>query len=247
MLSRDVGAKIQERIEKKMSRVRRRLEELPGGDELLQQIRDVESSLEQLNIRLDSGLGTEDDSSPSVLARLEDQRETLMAQMERLDLKRELIAEKRERLQGTLEELRDSLSRREIDPATPSISQYNAQKLKEERRRILEMVQDGRITADEAVRLLDALRAQAEDAQKRRRKPRWVRIRVTDTDSERVRVNLTLPVGVVRAGLRAGGSIAGMEGLDMSTLEDMLNRGETGYILDMQDVEDGEHVEIFIE
>ena len=109
------------------------------------------------------------------------------------------------------------------------------------------MVQAGKITADEAARLLEALRDQMGDVQKRRRKPRWVRIRVTDTDAERVRVNLTLPVGVVRAGLRAGGSIAGMEGLDTSKLEDMLNRGEIGHILDMQDIEDGERVEIFIE
>ena len=76
---------------------------------------------------------------------------------------------------------------------------------------------------------------------------RWVRIRVTDVNEDKVRVNLTLPVGLVRAGLRAGGSIAGVEGLDTAGLEDMLNRGEIGHLLDLQDEEDGERIEIFVE
>jgi hypothetical protein len=119
--------------------------------------------------------------------------------------------------------------------------------MQEERRKILELVQDGKITADEAARLLDALHEQEERTRAKGRKPRWVRIRVTDTDSDRVRVNLTLPIGLVRAGLRAGGSIAGMEGLDTAGLEDMLNRGEIGHILDATDADDGERVEIFVE
>ena len=230
-----------------MARVRRRLEGLPSGEELLQQIRGVEVAIKQLEIQMLNESETDAEPVSGQLARLEVQREKLLAQMERLDLKKELITEKRERLQETLEELQDSLSRREYDQVSLSVTQYSSQKMKDERRKILEMVQAGKITADEAARLLDALRDQMEDAHKRRRKPRWVRIRVTDMDAERVRVNLTLPVGVVRAGLRAGGSIAGMEGLDTSKLEDMLNRGEIGHIFDLQDVEGGEHVEIFIE
>ena len=119
--------------------------------------------------------------------------------------------------------------------------------MQEERRKILNLVQEGKITADEAARLLDALRDKMENAQQRKRKPRWVRIRVTDLEAKRIRVNLTLPVGLVRAGLRGGGSIAGMEGLNTGELEEMLNRGEVGHILDMQDTVGAERVEIFIE
>ena len=246
-MQRDVSAKIRERIEKKMERVRRRLADLPSAEELMRQIRDVEVALAQVEAQLDAEFELGSESTSGALAQLEGQREKLLAQMERLDLRQELITEKRERMQGTLEDLRASMLQSERDYVVPSIARYGAEKLKEERRQILEMVQIGKITADEAARLLEALRGQIGDEQKRRRKPRWVRIRVTDTSAGRVNVNLTLPVGVVRAGLRAGGSIAGMEGLDTSKLEDMLNRGETGHILDMQDIDDGERVEVFIE
>ena len=120
MLQRDVSAKIRERIEKKMARVRRRLEGLPSGEELMQQIRDVEVMLAQ--VRCPTGCESKLEDESMYLGRwrsLEVQREKLSAQMERLDLKRELIAEKRERLQGTLEELQDSLSQGEHDYVSP--------------------------------------------------------------------------------------------------------------------------------
>lgn len=62
-----------------------------------------------------------------------------------------------------------------------------------------------------------------------------------------VRVNLTLPLGLVRAGLRAGGSMAAMERLDIAGLEDMLDRGELGHLLDIRGSGRGERVEIFVE
>ena len=162
------------------------------------------------------------------------------------------LEEMHERVQESLQEVQESIRdqgwTQRMPPGYPqakSSSGATSPKMQEERRKILNMVEKGSITAGEASQLLEAVRDREEN--RRRRKPRWVRIRVTDMDEDRVRVNLTLPVGLVRAGLRAGGRIAGVEGLDTAGLEDMLNRGEIGQILDVRDEDDGERVEIFVE
>ena len=250
MIQRDLSDKISEKLEQKMEQLRRKLEELPGDEDIRQQLKAVADDLAKVEAELQALSVSEDQKLPGLRARLEAHRERLLAQAERLELRRELAVEKRERLQEALEELQGSFSRY-TSPApvlpAPPVPPQDLRKMQEERRKILNMVQDGKITADEAARLLDALRDQMENAQQRKRKPRWVRIRVTDVEAKRVRVNLTLPVGLVRAGLRAGGSIAGMEGLNTGELEEMLNRGEVGHILDVQDAAGGERVEIFIE
>jgi hypothetical protein len=251
MANHDLNAKINEKLERKMEQLRRKLEELPGDEDIRQQLKSVGDELAKVEAELHAFVASEE-QTPGLHARLEAHRERLLAQAERLELRREVALEKRERLQEAMEELQGAFARHTYI-ATPSFSPappvppQDLRKMQEERRKILNMVQEGKITADEAARLLDALRDQMESSQQRKRKPRWVRIRVTDVEAKRVRVNLTLPVGLVRAGLRAGGSIAGMEGLNTGELEEMLNRGEVGHILDMQDADGGERVEIFIE
>lgn len=250
MARRDLGERIGERLEQKMEQLRRKLEALPDDEDIRQQLKGVADDLARVEAELQALSTSEEQHIPGLRSRLEAHRERLLAHAERLELRKEVITEKRERLQEALEELRGTFERHTYtSPAhvPSSTSAQDARKMQEERRKILNMVQDGKITADEAARLLDALRDQMESAQQRKRKPRWVRIRVTDVEGKRVRVNLTLPVGLVRAGLRAGGSIAGMEGLNTGELEEMLERGEVGHILDMQDAIGGERVEIFIE
>jgi hypothetical protein len=249
MANHDLSGKIDKRLEQRMEKLRRRLEELSEDEDIQQQLKGVADELAKVETELQALSASEDQKSPGLYARLEANRERLLAQADRLELRRELAVEKRERLQEALEEFQGSFARYTFtSPAPiPPVPPQDLRKMQEERRKILTMVQEGKITADEAARLLDALRDQMENAQQRKRKPRWVRIRVTDAEAKRVRVNLTLPVGLVRAGLRAGGSIAGMEGLNTGELEEMLNRGEVGHTLDMQDTVGGERVEIFIE
>ncbi|HQE92825.1 MAG TPA: hypothetical protein PLH19_08625 [Anaerolineae bacterium] len=247
----DVSARVRERVEQDIGKVRRRLEELPNDEEIQQQLQEINLELTQIEAALADSMDGEEGPAANARMQLEVQRERLLAQIERFEMKREMLAEKREHLQETLAELQKSLGQQDPLAASAGLAgtfiPADSRRMHEERRKILQMVQEGKITADEAARLLDALRNQVENTQQRKRKPRWVRIRVTDIEAKRLRVNLTLPVGVVRAGLRVGGNIAGMEGLDTGELEEMLNRGETGYILDMQDPSAGERVEIFVE
>ncbi len=128
----------------------------------------------------------------------------------------------------------------------------------QEKLKILQMLQDGTINADQAAKLLETLdegAKQPEDAPSSRppsvpgaRAGKYFRVRVTDTDSGKTRVNLRLPVGLVGAGIKMGMKFAPeIEGIEPNVLQDFLESGEIGKIIDVYDDDDGEHVEVFIE
>jgi len=132
----------------------------------------------------------------------------------------------------------------------------------QERMRILMMIQEGKISAEEGARLIEALDVTAEKPKVGRgfgmpevpvpgtssSKPRYLRVRITDTDSNKTRVNVRLPVSLINSGIRLGAKFAPeIEGLDTETLNDWLTSGETGQIVDVYDENDGEHVEVFLE
>lgn len=254
--------RLREKFESKMQKITQKLEELHTADDLRLSLDAVDVDLDALDRELDALGQTE---IPGIRERLEAKRERLLAKQERLHMKADLRQEMRDRLEESLNEMRAQLqesldmlhaqARERVDQAEswrhpyapPQSPAATSRHLQEERRKILEMVQQGTISADDAAQLLDALRVQEETSRRPRRRPRWVRIRVTDTNADKVRVNLTLPIGLVRAGLRAGGSIAGVEGLDTAGLEEMLDRGEIGHILDVHDSNDGERIEIYVE
>ncbi len=134
----------------------------------------------------------------------------------------------------------------------------------EERMKILQMVQEGKLTPEDAAQLLEAINAGSAPAAPqppRRpyapgvegpaglgRKPRFLRVRVTDTDTGRPRVNVRLPIGMVSVGLKMGSKFAPqIEGLDADSLMQMIESGDLGQIVDVVDDDDGEHVEVFLE
>jgi DUF4097 and DUF4098 domain-containing protein YvlB len=123
----------------------------------------------------------------------------------------------------------------------------------EERMRILKMIQDGKITAEEGTRLIQALDLQkpstpAGSPTTTTRGARWFHVRVTDTNSGKTRVNVRLPVSLLNAGMKMGARFSPeVEGLDMNQLNEFINSGEVGKVVDVVDEEDGEHVEVFIE
>lgn len=119
----------------------------------------------------------------------------------------------------------------------------------EERMKILKMVQEKKITAEEAVRLLTTL----EKAEQRRRpagqgESRWLRVRITDMNSGKQSVNVNLPLGLVNVGLKMGARfIPDMEGVQVEELTEALRQGLTGKIVDVVDEEEGQRVEVYVE
>ncbi len=124
----------------------------------------------------------------------------------------------------------------------------------EERMRILKMIGDKQVTAEEGARLLDAL--DKESASEPGAPPasnatagKWFRVRVTDLKTGKRKVNVNIPLGLVDVGLKMGAKFApaGLEGLDMGQIMAAIRSGGEGKIVDVEDEEDGEHVEIFVD
>ena len=74
--------------------------------------------------------------------------------------------------------------------------------MNEERKRILQLLAEGQITAEEAERLFEALEGERAEAELVRRKgpARLLRIRIDDPDAGQVRVNL--PLALARFALK---------------------------------------------
>jgi len=129
----------------------------------------------------------------------------------------------------------------------------------EERLKILKMIQEGKITAEQGMKLLEALGQTARQGVQPLRPDlpsvpgvphaaRWFRVRVTDMDTGRVRVNIRMPINVVTTGFKLGARFSPeVEGLDMTHLMEAIRSGETGQIVDVIDEKDGEHIEVFLE
>jgi hypothetical protein len=122
----------------------------------------------------------------------------------------------------------------------------------EERMKILKMIEEGKLSAEEGTKLLAALSEKRMTAPPRMPgmpgAPRWLRIRVTDVRSGRSKASVQIPLALVDAGMKIGAHFAPeVEGVDMSNVMEALRSGMTGKIIDVTDDEDGEHVEIYVE
>ncbi|HMS00855.1 MAG TPA: hypothetical protein PKE62_16535 [Anaerolineales bacterium] len=121
----------------------------------------------------------------------------------------------------------------------------------EERMKILKMIEEGKLSAEEGTKLLAALSAKRNLSPRAPGMPggaKWLRIRVTDTRTGRSKASVQIPLALVDAGLKIGAHFAPeVEGVDMSNVMEAIRSGMTGKIIDVTDGEDGEHVEIYVE
>jgi hypothetical protein len=120
----------------------------------------------------------------------------------------------------------------------------------EERMQILKLIEAGQISAEEGARLLQALgdSPQAEDAPKRELKGRWLRVQVTDLNTGKTKVNITIPLSLVNVGMKMGARfVPDMEASSLDALRDAITQGVVGKVLDVEDGEDQERVQIFVE
>jgi SHOCT-like protein len=122
----------------------------------------------------------------------------------------------------------------------------------EERMKILKMIEEGKLSAEEGTKLLTALSDKRMPTPPRPPGmpggPRWLRIRVTDIRSGRSKASVQIPLALVDAGMKIGAHFAPeVQGVDMSNVMEAVRSGMTGKIIDVTDEEDGEHVEIYVE
>lgn len=123
----------------------------------------------------------------------------------------------------------------------------------DERMQILRMIENRQISAEEGARLLGALEDKSipelPPPPSPQTRGRWLRVRVTDLKSGKRKVNVNIPLSLVDIGLKMGAKFSpvGMEGLDMTQIIAAVKAGGTGKIVDVEDNEDGEHVEIYVD
>jgi len=122
----------------------------------------------------------------------------------------------------------------------------------EERMKILKMISDEKITADEGAQLLSALTQRSEKPKKaaaRSLTGQWLRVRVTDMSSGKAKVNVNVPMKLVDAGLNIAAQFTPEleDAQMMEAVKEALAENMVGKIVDVIDEEDQEHVEIFIE
>jgi hypothetical protein len=120
------------------------------------------------------------------------------------------------------------------------------------RTEILAQLAGGQISADQAAEQLRGAGAPASapltPVQAAALAQRWLRIRVTDLESSRQRVAVNLPLSWLSVGLRLGAKYwPEVAALDVNELLTVLQSGSIDQVVDVEDLDDGQRVQIFIE
>ncbi len=131
----------------------------------------------------------------------------------------------------------------------------------EERRKILEMLSEGKITAEDAERLLDRIEAGASSATKTPRKPgekcklKWLLVHVDGNDGDKV--NVRVPISLIRTGIKLGAILPPgaterirASGFDLNDLHQLADEDLMEALADLQvnvNSEDGDTVRVYCE
>src|SRR5699024_4176565 len=129
--------------------------------------------------------------------------------------------------------------------------------MKEEIRRIMQMVEEGKLSSDEATELMNALNEPPEQTKETEETNRYymgrsLKIRIKEKDKERVSLNI--PSKFVKWLLKTGHGIAQaiadakpyIEDIDLNVVMQAIDNHETGKIIDLT-TEEGEEITLYIE
>ena len=128
--------------------------------------------------------------------------------------------------------------------------------LSEEKMKILKLLEEKKISAEEAAELLEALEESEEKEEeiaqpKTFREGKSLKIRVSDSNTGKVRVNLTIPLRLARFARTMVPAFEKMnlerKGIDIEEIINAIDSGITGKILEVDDELNAQHIEIWIE
>lgn len=128
----------------------------------------------------------------------------------------------------------------------------NSQMVPEDRIKILQMVENGRISASEGATLLGALSQEKQappgPAPQNSESPSWFRVRVTDLVNGKNKVTVNIPFSLMDWGLKVGAQFSPeVKNINLYELRDLLHQNIDGKLLEVIDEEDGERVEIYVD
>jgi hypothetical protein len=76
---------------------------------------------------------------------------------------------------------------------------------------------------------------------------RSLRVYVTDLNTRRSKVNVTIPISLINVGLKLGARLVPSGGTTTESILRSIEQGVTGRVFEMEDLEEGERIEIFVE
>ncbi len=121
----------------------------------------------------------------------------------------------------------------------------------EEKIQILEMVEDGKITAAEGTELLAALENNEEEIIPRK-DVKWLKVRVYTLDDQ-PKVNVNIPISLVDVGLKLAKKYdpkfkdSGLDNIDLDEILDAIKNGAEGKIVDIIDDEEQTKIKVYVE
>jgi hypothetical protein len=125
----------------------------------------------------------------------------------------------------------------------------------EDRIEILQMVENGEVSVADAIGLMSSPPAEEPNqvkamvaAPKSTGSQRWLRVRVTNLDTGRRKVSVNLPLGLMKWGLSLGTHFAPeLDGIDFDELITDIDQYAEGFLVEVEDTDDNERVEVYIE
>ena len=141
-----------------------------------------------------------------------------------------------------------------------------------EQQSVLDLLANGKITAEEAAEMLNALKTKApvvdeiedlkaaektavdptvvikeiKSVEKSGKSPSWLHIRVRDMETGKNKVTVNIPMGIVKFGLNVGRRFSPeLQGIDIDELNSAVSQADEGVIVEVKDEESNEHVLIY--
>ncbi len=119
-----------------------------------------------------------------------------------------------------------------------------------DRNEILQQLSAGKINAEQAAQLLRGEGARSGPAQPAQplNPNRRLRVRVSNLQTGRDRVNVNVPITLVEAGLKLGARYEPkVADFNFNEILEAIHSGAEGKVVDVENYENGERVEIFID
>jgi hypothetical protein len=119
----------------------------------------------------------------------------------------------------------------------------------EERLDILQKVENGEVSVDDAIGMMaPTANVEPTPAPKRPDAQRWLRVRVTNLETGKRKVSVNVPLGLMKWGLALGSHFTPeLEGFDWDEMVTDLDQYAEGFLVEVEDEEDNERVEVYIE
>ncbi|RKD32110.1 hypothetical protein BET03_11330 [Thermohalobacter berrensis] len=116
---------------------------------------------------------------------------------------------------------------------------------------ILKMVEEGKITSEEGVELLNALEEKSTTSNYNTN-AKWLKVRVFDPE-DKTKVNVNIPIALVDIGLKFATKFSpelkdsSFQEIDLKEIVEAVKNGAEGKIVDIVSEKNGERVEVFVE